>query len=74
MLIKKLSLATAAAALALSPTIGYAAQANVDRSSAPTAAESNLEGNGIILALLAAAAVIAGIILIADGDDEPVSA
>lgn len=74
MLMKKLSMATAAAALALSPTIGYAAQPNVDRSSAPTAAESNLEGKGIILALLAAAAVIAGIIIIADDEDEPVSA
>ena len=75
MLTRKLSLAIASAALVLSPTVGYAAQAELSRSSNSVADESNLEGNGIILALLGAAAVIAAIVIIADGDDdEPVSA
>ncbi len=75
MLIKKMTLAAAAAALTISPAAAYAAQTDMVRASAPVEAESNLEGNGIILALLGAAAVIAAIVIIADGDDdEPVSA
>lgn len=44
------------------------------RTAAPTADESQLEGEGeggILLALLAAAAVIAGIVLAASGNDSP---
>lgn len=75
MMIKKLTLATAAMALAISPTVTHAAQANVDRVSAPVKAESDLEGgNSIILYVLAAVAVIVGIIIIADDNEEPVSA
>lgn len=75
MMIKKLTLATAAMVLAISPTVTHAAQATVDRASATVEAESNLEGeNSILLLVLAAAAVIAGIIIIADDNEDPVSA
>lgn len=64
--------ATAALSLAATPAI---AEAAFDRAAAPVEGESELEGgSGIILAILAAAAVIAGIIIAADGDDDgPVS-
>lgn len=70
---RNLALATAAVSLAASPAI---AEAAFDRSAAPVEGESKLEGEGsIFLAILAAAAVIAGIIVIADddGDDLPTS-
>lgn len=64
--------ATAALSLAATPAI---AEAAFDRAAAPVEGESELEGgSGIILAILAAAAVIAGIIIAADdGNDEPLS-
>lgn len=72
---RNLLAATAAISLAASPALAQSS-ANVDRTSAPVAQdESELQGSGIILAILAAAAVIAGIIIIADnGDDTPISA
>ena len=47
-----------------------------DRSVAPVSGESELHGSAIFLALLAAAAVIAGIVIAVDSgnNDEPVSA
>ncbi|WP_298464547.1 hypothetical protein [uncultured Erythrobacter sp.] len=72
MKLRSAALATAAISLVTAPVV---AQATLDRSSAPIEGES-LEGNGILIAILAAAAVIAGIIIIADDDDdedEPVS-
>nr|WP_298926002.1 hypothetical protein [uncultured Erythrobacter sp.] len=64
---RNLALATAAVSLAASPAI---AEAAFERTSAPVEGESELEGEGgILIALLAAAAVIAGIIVIASGDD-----
>ncbi|WP_321323536.1 hypothetical protein [uncultured Parasphingorhabdus sp.] len=46
----------------------------IQRTDATPGSLEKLEGeNGILIALLAAAAVIAGIIIIADGDDEPTS-
>ncbi len=41
-----------------------------DRVSASVSAEERLEGQGLILAALALAAIIAGIIIAVDGDDE----
>lgn len=74
---RNLLAATAALSLAASPALAQTS-ANVDRISAPVAQdESDLEGgSGILIALLAAAAVIAGIIIASDGsdDDVPVSA
>ncbi len=72
MKIKLLVPAVASIALSVTPVMAQATTA--DRASAPVGSASNLEGeNGILIALLAAAAVIAGIIIIADGDDEPTS-
>jgi hypothetical protein len=72
--------AVAAASLVSAPVFAQAAQpvasiATADRASTATADDSELEGGaGIIIAILAAAAVIAGIIVAADGsDDTPTS-
>jgi hypothetical protein len=73
MAIRNIVLATAAAALAASPVL---AQASLDRATAPVEGEEGggTSGFGIIAGILAAAAIIAGIIIAADGgDDEGVS-
>ena len=70
---RNVALATAAVSLAASPAI---AEAAFDRSTAPVEGESELEGgSGILIAILAAAAIIAGIIIAADdgGEDIPTS-
>eukprot|EP00218_Dolichomastix_sp_CCMP3274_P006956 CAMPEP_0170133632 /NCGR_PEP_ID=MMETSP0033_2-20121228/1438_1 /TAXON_ID=195969 /ORGANISM="Dolichomastix tenuilepis, Strain CCMP3274" /LENGTH=72 /DNA_ID=CAMNT_0010369139 /DNA_START=192 /DNA_END=410 /DNA_ORIENTATION=- len=68
---RNIALATAALSLATAPAI---AEANFERASAPIEGESELEGSGIILAILAAAAVIGGIVIAADGgNDDSVS-
>jgi len=70
---RNLALATAALSLAASPAI---AEAAFERTVAPVEAESEIQGSsGILIAVLAGAAIIGGIILIADNDDDdPVSA
>ena len=69
MKLRNLALATAAATFVAAPVV---AQASLERTTAPIEGE-NLEGeNGILIAVLAAAAVIAGIIIIAD-DNDPTS-
>lgn len=82
---KKASLVAAAVALTVAPVMASAAQsangpvvAQYDeaRIDAQTSDENELEGRGssIIIAILAAAAIIAGIIIAADGsDDTPTS-
>lgn len=71
MKIRSIALATAALTLAASPAI---AEAAFERSVAPVEGESELQGGSTFLfAALAAAAVIGGIIIVADGDDEPTS-
>lgn len=69
---KKLALALSVSTLVIAPTIAQAADsvAPARTSSSVTDAEKIEGGSGILIALLAAAAVIAGIILIADGDDD----
>jgi hypothetical protein len=68
MKIRTLALATAAVSLAASPAI---AEAAYERANAPIEGESELAGGAsIILALLAAAAVIGGIIIAVDSDGE----
>lgn len=73
----KMTAGFAAASLAVAPVAVQAAETvapAVERLGATSESSENLEGeNGILIALLAAAAVIAGIIIIADGDDEPTS-
>lgn len=73
---KKFILALGAASLVLSPVAASAIEGSqLSRSVAPVEGESELIGGSIILALAAAAGVIAGIVVIADGgsDDMPVS-
>lgn len=69
---RNLAAATAVVSLAASPAI---AEASFARTSAPVEGESELEGgSGILIAVLAAAAIIAGIVIAADdGNDEPLS-
>ena len=69
---RKLILPIAAAAMAVSPVAASAAQ--VERGTEAVEAESELGGTSTIVAILAALAVIAGIIVaVDDNDDEPVS-
>ncbi len=69
--------AVAAASLVSAPVMAQAVESVSQpvRAGVQTADESDLEGgSGIILAILAAAAVIAGIIIAADGsEDTPTS-
>lgn len=69
--------AVAAASLVSAPVLAQAVQpvSSVERTGAAVESESDLEGgSGIIIAILAAAAVIAGIIIAADGsEDTPTS-
>ena len=74
----KLGMAAVAAASMVSAPVMAQAVESVSQpvpASAQTADENDLEGgSGIIIAILAAAAVIAGIIIAADGsDDTPTS-
>lgn len=69
--------AAAAASLVSAPVLAQASQpvSSVARTSATVEGENELEGgSGIIIAILAAAAVIAGIVIAADGsEDTPTS-
>ena len=69
--------AAAAASLVSAPVLAQASQpvSSVARTSATVESENDLEGgSGIIIAILAAAAVIAGIVIAADGsEDTPTS-
>ncbi|MDJ0979875.1 MAG: hypothetical protein QNI87_15220 [Erythrobacter sp.] len=68
---RNIAMATAALSLATAPAI---AQATFERASAPIEGESELQGSGVILGVLAAAAIIAGIVIaVDDGDDDSVS-
>lgn len=73
MKLTKLAAAVAAATLISAPVTAQAVQSvspAVERTGAVEADAENLEGStGIILGILAAAAVIAGIIIIADDDE-----
>lgn len=63
------ALATAATAMVAAPVVANAAVAS--RTAAPVEGEQQL-GGSILIAVLAVAAVVAGIIIIAD-EDEPAS-
>lgn len=73
---RNIALATAAVSLAASPAI---AEAAFQRSAAPVEGESQLDGDGgVLIGILAAAAIIAGIIILVgnngtDGDELPTS-
>ncbi|MEM1196178.1 MAG: hypothetical protein AAGH57_08755 [Pseudomonadota bacterium] len=67
MKIRNAPLAAAALALAAGPVL---AQATFERASAPVDAESKMGGSSLIIGVLAASAIIAGIIVAADSDDE----
>lgn len=71
MKLKSLAVGIAALAAAVAP-VGASALA-AQRSAAPVEDANELQGTGLLLGIVAAAAVIAGIIIIAD-DSDPVSA
>lgn len=70
MIVRKLALATATAALVAAPVAAQDAEAG--RSSAPAVQESELRGNSTLFFVLAIVAVAAGIVLLID-DDDPAS-
>lgn len=65
------NVAAAAAALTL---VASPAVAQAERASAPVSDESEIGGSGMVLAILAVAAIIAGLIILVDDGDDPVSA
>ncbi len=69
MKIRTLAAAAAILLLATSPAI---AEVSLARTSAPVEGESEL-GSGALLGALALAAIIGGIVILADGDNKPVS-
>ncbi|WP_374409134.1 hypothetical protein [Pelagerythrobacter sp.] len=75
---RNLLAATAAISMAAAPAIAQSAS-SAERAVAPISSESELggdsDGSGVILAILAVAAIVAGIVIAVGGDDdEPVSA
>ncbi len=72
---RNLIAATAAVTLAASPAVASAAPV-AERAVASIDGESEMGGSSVILAVLAVAAIIAGIIIAADGSnsDDPISA
>jgi hypothetical protein len=77
---KKSFVALAAASMLIAPVVAQAAPtakstANVKRVGADRKSENKIEGSAAILAALAAAAIIAGIVIASDSkDNTPVSA
>lgn len=71
MSIRTLAATAAALSLMASPAVAQA-----ERTTAPASETSELaNGSGLVLAILAIAAIIAGIIIVADGgNDDPLSA
>ena len=61
----------AAATLVIAPLAAHASAA--ERATAPIAGEQDLGGSSLIIGVLAVAAVVAGIVLIADGNGTPAS-
>ena len=71
MKIRTLAAAAAVLSLATAPAV---AEISFDRASAPADKKNELAGgSGLLIAIGAAAAVIAGIVIASDGDDDPVS-
>lgn len=69
---RNLAAAAAAAALVTTPVVAQAATSV--RTSAPAKDSNDLSGGSLVLAVLAVAAIIAGIVIAADGgSDTPVS-
>ena len=76
MQLRKLAAAGAAFGLVATPIVAQASPAAVDRVGAPIDAAEEIGGgtSGLVIAILALAAVIAGIVIAVDDDeDEPVS-
>jgi hypothetical protein len=71
--IKKIITATAAVGLMAAPAVAQSAQAPIERS-APALEEQSQMGGGFLIPLLALGAIILGILVLLDDDDEdPVS-
>lgn len=74
MIAKKILISASAAAMAFAPVAASAAPVGVERSSASAKDTSELGGAGLIIAILAGIAVVAGVVVAAsDDDDTPVS-
>ncbi len=75
MKLRSIATAVAAVALTTSPVLAQVAQTETVRASETSEAKAELEGgSGIIIALLAAAAIVAGIVIAAGNDsDTPTS-
>ena len=71
MKLAKISLGFAAVALMAAPVL---AQATLAPAVAPLSGdETGVEGEGLLIGVLVTAAVVAGVVIASDGNDEPVS-
>lgn len=70
-MVKRIGLALAALGLAASPAMAQIA--GVPALAPLTGDESNAGGEDVVIGVVAGLAVIGGIILLTDGDDQPVS-
>lgn len=68
MKLRNIALTAAALGMATAPVAAESL-----RDAAPVSKTSELEGNSDLFLVLGAVAVIAGVIIIASGDDEPIS-
>lgn len=77
MRLAKMMLAAAACSLAMSPAVASTAASKLSLASAGKARASTVTGKsneaagGFLIPLLAVAAIIGGIVIAVDGDDEP---
>lgn len=72
-MIRKLAFATAAASLVATPLVAEQTKAQIQRETAPVTEESRLVGNSTLFLILGIAAVVAGIVVLSEDDDEPAS-
>ena len=74
MQLRNLTMALGALGLVTTPVLAQAADAPAARESAPVESAEQLGGSsGIIVAILALAAIVGGIVIATDDEDEPTS-
>lgn len=73
MRLRNLAIAIGSLGLVVTPIVAQAANETVVRDAAPVESAENLSGSGIIIALLALAAVVAGVIIAVEDDNTPTS-
>lgn len=73
MRLRNLTAALGAMGLVTTPMLAQAADAPAAREGAPVESAEEMGGSGIVLAILALAAIVGGIVIAVDDEDDPVS-